>query len=1260
MATVTSPVVPFDRADVDRRVRHPLQTIRGVIFRYVLVEGIALTVFFVAMCFWLGLACDFLPWSAFSFDWLYTFEDSTGELPATVIRVTILAITVIGLGAYVVYKIFFRLFKEFSDAAVAMLLERRFPNELGDRLITAVELADPKLSEKYGYSQAMVDKTIRDAAERVQSLPVRAVFRWRRLWFKVGLAAFATGGIYLLVGLTWCIANGASPVDFAVRFHHTASIWAERDVLLRDSYWPPNTMIELVRFPGKELQVPRDEERPDVKVRFVRWAIADDDRQTAPRGWRAMRFSDLKNLLPSDMLDVQLPADWDHWIVDLDDLDARVPESAVNADQSWQGMTSGHVWRDLRLRATGIVAGGFQNVAGPSAFGFAAAGYYGAFVQPDVEGQSKLLQIVDRGSGAKDAPPIAEGLAKMLDWHEWTVDKIELQLQYVDAKAKKKTVEGALAGTAVEAALLQSREQPVAAAMSVQHKAQFDKLQAIFAKLEELANDPHLVRVVRKLSDPDENEVVAHRKAKGGSGTNNCVAVNNHKFIFSLTKLGESCQFSISTQDYWTPWRDITLVPPPAIDRFMIDKEEPAYLYYRMPENPGLLKGKRQKISSVGVSTSGAFTLIAVPLGTNVTLIAHGDRKLKEVRIGEPDVKKREEKTSITVPAIVQLAADRQTFSCSFTDVQRIIEFDFEYKDEFGVKGSRRVIIMPLVDQAPRINELSLLTSPRVLHATDESLKGIAGGPRFVITPDAFIKWRGKVEDDHGLAKLEYKYELQEIDFQNIFADPTDAKSVEGKGAAKKPSRAMGGEIATGGLLYVPGPSAFGFFAVGYYGGLANIVNDGSLPPPPPRTDIVGLERSKWWLNKRAPEDATTQELARLLLIQPANRKLLLEILPFSPEKRTLAAFAERLKDANQTGGFLREMMDFTGIHDSNERADLDSLAANDAAEALAKVLKKLQGDAAQIEATAELLKKDPEKKILTRYELQSEDPVFGFDVKEQLRFVKAIGSQAVQKHYALRVTIIATDTNVDTGPGVTSASPLYSFLIISENQLLSLMMIDQRKYYDLLDQVVKELEKSRGNLESELFSYRKAADDPVKMLLRADAARKAVRDGGITSKAVLVRFEAIVREMEFNRFQQERIGRLKTNVSDPLSALTTQNGLFPKAEELVQKLHRELSPDADKKDKADLNQAGNDPALIQELLANKDKHIKNAEMTLVDINELIRELHKIKDFIFAGLTEDRLIEDIERIQAIHNDVDLMLRRFQQEWRIWFINSIKG
>ena len=46
---------------------------------------------------WLGLAVDFLLWSALSFDWLFSFQESTGDTPATVIRVTILLLAVLGL-----------------------------------------------------------------------------------------------------------------------------------------------------------------------------------------------------------------------------------------------------------------------------------------------------------------------------------------------------------------------------------------------------------------------------------------------------------------------------------------------------------------------------------------------------------------------------------------------------------------------------------------------------------------------------------------------------------------------------------------------------------------------------------------------------------------------------------------------------------------------------------------------------------------------------------------------------------------------------------------------------------------------------------------------------------------------------------------------------------------------------------------------------------------------------------------------------------
>jgi len=1212
MATAPPRPQPFDRIQADRRVRHPLHAIRGRIFWYVLIEGTALTVLFLAACFWLGLALDYFTWTVFSFDWLYTFDEATGGEATVIMRLAMLLILAGALLALIVFKILRRLFKEFSDAAVAMLLERRYPKELGDRLITAVELADPKLSEKYGYSQAMVDATIRDAADRVEKLPVHEIFRWGRLKFQVALALLATIGVYLLVGVAWCGWNLASPLDFGVRFHHTASIWAERNLLLMSSYWPPNTLIELVRFPGAKLKVPREEDRPDVKVRYVRWAIAGSGEE-APRGWRALRFKDLEDLLPAELLDIKLAVRWDGWIVDLDDLDPRVPTGTIPKEWGWDGATSGHVTREL--------------------------------------GKPEVQEMLDA--------PTRQAVYEMLDWRFWTVDKIELQLQYIDKKAGKKTEVG-LSGAGGAAALIQHREQPVAAAMMAQHKADYDKFLAILDKLEELAERPTMGRTLRKMAEPAE--VVALRKSVSGGGTSNCNPIDGHKFLFPLAELKESCQFAISTADYWTPWKQIILVPPPMVDQLRIDKEEPAYLYYRLLDNPALLKGKRQTISSTSISTTGPYSKVLVPLGTNVAITGHCDRELKDIRVAEPDPKKREEKTAVTPRALVQLARDQQTFTCSFQDVHRIVEFDFEFKDSDGVKGSRRVIIVPLEDQAPRINELGLAKPPRILQATDDNAKGIASGPRWVITPDAFLKLRGKIEDDHGLAKLQYKYELQEIDFQNLFADPADSRSGELAGQeAKKPSRAVGADIVTGGLQYVPGPSAYGFFAASFYGGLAQVVKDGSLPPPPPRVELVALERAQQRLTQKFSGDVTPVELERLLTIQPANRKLLLEALDFTAEKRTLLAFARGLKEANQTAGFLGEVMDFAGLAAKGpERVSLEVLAASDPAEALAQILQKLKADPAQLEATRTLLKKEPEKTLLTSYNLQDEDSAFGFDLREQLRFIKAIGSTDVQKHFALRLAIVATDNNVFTGPGVTTAGLPYGFLIVSENELLALMMRDQRKYHDLLYGAVQEMEKTRQSLESQLGDYRQSPEEPTKLLLRGDGARKAVRDAGITAKAIFGKYEGLLNEMDFNRMKRDRIDKVKSRVADPLGVLTSSNGDFPKAEELANKFCKELSPDADKKDKADLAQQGDDPTLLKELRARKDEHIKNADKTLADMTELVSKLNKILDAMRDVITDDQTVEELVRIEAMHRELDGWIRRYQAEFRGWIVRQLGG
>jgi hypothetical protein len=251
----------------------------------VLLEGLAVVGIYLALWFWLGLLVDFVVFKTFHVDWVQ-------ELPRSA-RGTILVILMAGLLIVLAVKIFRRLLVEFRASALALVLERRFPDVLGDRLITAVELADLDRAVDQGYSRAMVEQTVRDAADRVATVPVGEVFNWRRLRRLWTWVAALSVGVFLLVGATYSIAKQTNPLhDFVVRFRDVSAIWTERNILLQNTIWPRKAYLELLDFPSSgDMRVGRDAPSPRLRVRAVRWLIADP---RAYEGWRAAEWQDLE------------------------------------------------------------------------------------------------------------------------------------------------------------------------------------------------------------------------------------------------------------------------------------------------------------------------------------------------------------------------------------------------------------------------------------------------------------------------------------------------------------------------------------------------------------------------------------------------------------------------------------------------------------------------------------------------------------------------------------------------------------------------------------------------------------------------------------------------------------------------------------------------------------------------------------------------------------------------------------------------------
>jgi hypothetical protein len=163
----------------------------------------------------------------------------------------------------------------------------------------------------------MIETTIADAAERVEKVPVHEVFNWGRLRKLGGWVAALTVGLLLLVGVAYSLVTKTNPLtDFAVRFKDVAVIWVERNVFLQNTIWPRQAHLQLLDFPDSgDLRVGRDAPSPRLRVRAVKWLVADPK---APEGWRAMTWDDLTPAfvggpvpaLPTTLLDPTAGDDW--------------------------------------------------------------------------------------------------------------------------------------------------------------------------------------------------------------------------------------------------------------------------------------------------------------------------------------------------------------------------------------------------------------------------------------------------------------------------------------------------------------------------------------------------------------------------------------------------------------------------------------------------------------------------------------------------------------------------------------------------------------------------------------------------------------------------------------------------------------------------------------------------------------------------------------------------------------------------------------
>lgn len=299
--------MPVSRpGNLSPELTRPLEQLRGRILRYLLVRGVVFGLLCLGIAFWGLMLFDFGVFSLFGLDWAQL-------LPGPVRGLPILALVIV-LVVYGVFRVAQPALTPLSRSSLAILLERRFPNELREQLITAVDLGDPDEAERRGYSREMAERVFSGARASLERAKADLVLDWP------ALSLFATLSLAVCLGpwpLVWCtgwirdsMAGRADTSEVTpTSWREVSTILLERNILLRDLVWPRRSFLLVEGFPPSgETVVGQDLGQVSLRVRAVRHltvgsptygAVNASGGKLSPgwpsEGWRPLTWFDLQD-----------------------------------------------------------------------------------------------------------------------------------------------------------------------------------------------------------------------------------------------------------------------------------------------------------------------------------------------------------------------------------------------------------------------------------------------------------------------------------------------------------------------------------------------------------------------------------------------------------------------------------------------------------------------------------------------------------------------------------------------------------------------------------------------------------------------------------------------------------------------------------------------------------------------------------------------------------------------------------------------------
>jgi hypothetical protein len=735
-----TPPRPKPAPALRKSLEQPLARLHRAIRRYVELETLALVV--VAAVVW-AVGCLLIDWALLfklgNFD--YVREGTTSV--QVFLRTAALLILVGVIGYILVRYLVLRLLRPITTSDLAMALERRYGRELGDRLVTAVELNDWETARSQGYSPEMLEATTADAERALATVSVDHVLNRQRLRRR----------LYIAMGCLF-----VALASFLI-IPEISATFLERGLLWRNVPWPRATVLDLAEFADRQKAVPHGNELK-VVVRSAKWAVAD---RTTSEGWRPLYPGDitqgtnaweLDQLTGVQELQGVLPSDWKE--LSFDQIESRLSEATpkLQRDLGLQliRLVQNHYWEHRqdgaalpahlaaclpeKLRSMPVEE---QKVALATAASLTSADAERILaglteLRPTVGDAALAMAKLNGFTFPVPSPPLClvQKLAYDRDSSLHAFAMPEMDKLLLPASWQTQPIRD-LARRLKNYATEESAES-LGQRVIEQGKALFTELATRAARtrfatrksFRELAVPEKLTLEFENLSESDDR---TRGRAKRGMPELKRVSGTN-EFHYDFKKIERPMKLRAFFGNIYTAWHRVEVKPLPVLNSLVRFHEEPGYLHG---------SNSKVKLGPLALPMDSDESRITAPQGSLVWFEGEARKPLKFVKVTTEN--------QVDAPAVEFTPGETKFTLRPRGLLKDDLRAKLEFADMDGIVASRMILLIVSADKPPEFQK-----------AQFEAIN------RKFVTNKALLPLSMTVRDDVGLTSLEYEVTILKPD----------------------------------------------------------------------------------------------------------------------------------------------------------------------------------------------------------------------------------------------------------------------------------------------------------------------------------------------------------------------------------------------------------------------------------------------------------------------------------------------------------------